>query len=133
MKLILGLFFIQLIILAGCDVTWDSSIKIQNKSKRNIIYETSQDSVLKAINKVEFYLERSIKPDSIERAVVFNWTWDEYIDSSFNKKLNIYFFDVDTLKKYMDMNYIITNKLFIQKKEFSMIEIKKNNRIITFK
>jgi hypothetical protein len=110
-------------VIFSCGDSWDSSLQILNRSKRTINYQTSDDSVIASFNHPDFYIERSIPPDSIKRATKFYVTWNLYIDSSYNRKLNIWFFDTDTIKKYMDMDYIMKKKLFIKKMEISKAEL----------
>jgi hypothetical protein len=125
------LMIILVPLLTGC-TTWDSSLQILNKSKRTIVYMTSLDSTITRFAKAEFYLGRPIFPDSVQRATMFYVTWDFYADSSYNGKLNLWFFDIDTIKKYMDMDYIVRKNLFVKKKEISKAELAKRKYIITF-
>jgi hypothetical protein len=119
-------------VLFSCGDSWDSSLQILNRSKRTINYQTSDDSMIATFNHPDLYLQRCIPPDSIRRATIYYITWNLYIDSSYNRKLNIWFFDTDTIKKYMDMDYIMKKKLFIKKMEISKSELVKRKYIITF-
>ena len=123
----------MVLIVFSCTIdSWDSSLQIRNKSKRTIVYLTTVDTVINRFNNVEYYLEEPILADSIKRATLFNNDWHHYIDISYNKKLNIYFFDIDTLKKYMNMDYIVRNNLFIKKMEITKVELEKRKFSITF-
>jgi hypothetical protein len=119
-------------IIVSCGDSWDSSLQILNRSKKTISYHTSMDSMIVTFNHPEFYIQRRIPPDSIRRATIYYLTWNLYIDSSYNSKLNIWFFDIDTIKKYMNMDYIMKNKLFIKKMEISKAELLKRKYTITF-
>jgi hypothetical protein len=133
MKYLKSYLIAMVLIVFSCTMDrWDSSLQIRNKSKRTIVYLTTPDTVINRFNNVEFYLVEPILADSIKRATLFNNDWHHYIDNSYNKKLNIYFFDIDTLIKYMNMDYIVRHNLFIKKMEYSKAELEKRKFNIIF-
>jgi hypothetical protein len=133
MKYTKSLLIVLVLIGFSCTMdSWDSSLQIRNKSKKAIVFVTSTDMVINRFNNVEYYLIEPIRPDSIKRATLFNNDWNHYIDNSYNKKLNIFFFDIDTLKKYMNMDYIVRNNLYNKKMEITKAELEKRKFIITF-
>ncbi|MCX6304073.1 MAG: hypothetical protein NT040_03805 [Bacteroidetes bacterium] len=126
-----SLLVVMVFIAFSCTTdSWDSSLQIRNRSKRTIIYVTTTDTAITRFNTAEYYLGKPIPADSVKRATLFNNDWNHYIDVSYNKKLNIYFFDADTIKKYMNMDYIVGNNLFIKKMEITKTELEKRKFII---
>src|SRR6185437_13075593 len=91
------------ILLSGCDY-YDSSLKIANNSKIEIAVEESnrRDSIF--FNNIEFYLSNIIEPDSTislsRRGMPLISAWHKYVAESPQKKMFIYVFAVDTLKRY---------------------------------
>lgn len=133
MKYPKSLFLVMVIFVFSCVAdSWDASLQIRNSSKRTIVYLTTPDTVINGFNSVEYYLQEPIFAGSIKRATLFNNDWHHYIDISYNNKLNIYFFDIDTLKKYMNMNYIVRNNLYIRKMGITKAELEMRKFIITF-
>jgi hypothetical protein len=128
-----SLLIVLVFIVFSCTMDrWDSSLQIRNKSNRTIVFVTSMDTVIYRFNNVEWYLVEPIRPDSLKHATLFNNDWNHYIDNSYNKKLNIYFFDTDTLRKYMNMDTIVRKNIFIKKMEITKAELEKRKFIITF-
>lgn len=128
-------FFILFILLTtSCDYV-DNRLNIKNNSENRISVEVCQDSTLTIndVNHIEYYLSNFIEPDKeINESIVGGKNeWDNFICSSTNKKLNIFFFNLDTLKKYNDFNIIISNKMY-QHYEFTKQELEQLNWQITY-
>ncbi|MGE5473168.1 MAG: hypothetical protein ACM3UU_02985 [Ignavibacteriales bacterium] len=113
----------------------DNRLNIKNNSENRISVEVCQDSTLTIndVNHIEYYLSNFIEPDKeINESIVGGKNeWDNFICSSTNKKLNIFFFNLDTLKKYNDFNIIISNKMY-QHYEFTKQELEQLNWQITY-
>lgn len=111
----------------------DNRLKIKNESLKTIVMVPSLDSIIKSYSHVDYYYLHQVKPQMTESHDCGLDKWDFYILRSYNKKLNLYFFDVDTLKKYSDMDKIVKNKLWIRQMSISKEELEKNNWVVVFK
>ena len=110
----------------SCEPPMDDKLQVENKSQRTIIVESSTDSILKRYAKVEYYYLHQIKPNDIQ-SLICRGGWDRELLRSYNNKLNLYFFDVDTLKKYSNMDLIVYKNLCVKQVAISKEEIEKNN------
>ena len=100
-KILYYLFFAT--ILLCCDY-YDGRLEVQNRTSHIITVETFLDSIptLSELNKTEFYLRNKIEPDEINRLVEVGSTkgWSFRIKKSNNNRLNLFVFQVDSLKIY---------------------------------
>ncbi len=116
----------------GCEPQIDDKLKIKNESDKIIVVVTSTDSMAKTQNMVEYYFENQIESNS-EKSILRRGSWDVEILRSYNNKLNVYLYDVDTLKKYQDMKIITKNDLHIKRYSLSKEDLKQTNWRIIFK
>jgi len=126
---------ITAVLFVGCDY-YDNRLVIHNKTNLTIVVETSLDTIpiMPCENKVEYYYRESILPKN-KRTFAFPGKvkeWSQYISKSKNKKLNVFFYNVDTLKKYEDMDFINRNRLYIKKKAFTESKLNKLKWIIEY-
>lgn len=115
MKLKVFLFIISLVMLAGtCDYT-DNRLKIRNNSNHAIAFDYSIDTVLEQESKkIESIISDKIMPgETVSQTMPGSANgWPFLIKRSKNNKLNVFVFEVDTLLKYNDWEYIRTRKLY---------------------
>ncbi|WP_192349071.1 hypothetical protein [Algoriphagus sp. Y33] len=101
LKILYGLIFT--IILSGCDY-YDERLQVENKSPNEVAVEIFLDSVptLSELNKTEYYIQNSIEPDESKRLMEMGSTrgWSFRIKKSNNDRLNLFVFQVDSLKIY---------------------------------
>lgn len=116
----------------GCEPQIDDKLKIKNESDKIIVVVTSTDSMAKTQNMVEYYFENQIESNS-EKSILRRGSWDVEILRSYNNKLNVYLYDVDTLKKYQDMKIITKNDLHIKRYSLSKEDLEQTNWRIIFK
>ncbi len=105
--------FIAAIILISCDTVDDRLVVINNHSNP-IAVECSQDSILTNYNLWQFYVEKQIKPNT-SRNIDKRGAWPHYIRSSNSQKLYLFIFDIDTIIKYKDMDFVIKNALYVSR------------------
>ena len=97
-------------LISGCyDVTTNHQLSIKNESKKQLsILYSNTDANLKNENNIAFYTSdwNTIKPDSSRDIVILGGkdAWHDYIEKSKTKKVFIYLFETDTLKKYDGIN-----------------------------
>ncbi len=132
------LFFICIIILnlAGTCRHNSNKLKIKNSSERVITVDFSEDTLFpkRDNNSIPAFIRDKIKPSEtiIKIRTGKENTWPLLIKHSINGKLNVFFIDVDTLKKYNSWNYLRKNKLYT-KKEYSIKELIDNHWKIEFR
>jgi hypothetical protein len=120
-----------LLILTGCDYS-DSKLMIKNHSKKTIAIQPFEDTIINSsiLNKVPYYETIRIYPkDSTYQFLPGKDAWKWETRNSKNKKLNIFVFDLDTLRKYNDMEFIRLNKMY-KRYEFTEKELNNSNWII---
>lgn len=90
-------------LLLGCDY-YDKRLEVQNNTSHEIAVETFLDSIptLYELNRTEYYLQNSINPNETERLIQMGSTkgWIFRIEKSNNNRLNLFVFQIDSLKKY---------------------------------
>jgi len=103
MTLKLLYYLIFSFILLGCDY-YDGRLEVQNNTSHVIAVETFLDSIptLSELNKTEYYLQNSINPNETERLIEMGSTkgWSFRIEKSNNNRLNLFVFQIDSLKMY---------------------------------
>lgn len=126
------ILIIIVIIFISCDY-FDNRLKIKNNSNYAIAFDFSQDTIFNSINNVQAVLNNNIQPIGIKYFSMpgSRRSWSNYINNSKNKKLNIFIFSVDTLYKFYNWNYIISNKLY-KRYEFTEDELDKMNWTIEY-
>ena len=79
----------------------------------------------------ENYLDAAINPDTL-RPIFIRAFWEEMIDYSHSKRLYLLFYDIDTIRKYKDMDYILKNEHYLYKRGYTKQELIDRNWIINF-
>jgi hypothetical protein len=103
-----------LVALSGCDY-YDSRLEIENKTGSAIAVEIYEDTVanVEESNRADFYLQNQIAPNGAKRLTKNGKNgWPFVIVRSKNKRLNVGVYNVDSLKKYRDMEHLINNKMY---------------------
>jgi hypothetical protein len=132
--LFLAKTFFVVLILTSCD-RFDARLKIHNKSGKTIFVITSETENPSRYNGVEYYKLRNIPPDSSDTKLLINITWEDYINNSFNKKLNLYVFDLDTLLKYENIDSTLKHPIYkfeiplkeLEEKDWNITVVNSNN------
>lgn len=128
MKRVVWLMFI---IASGCDRS-DRKLIIENKSSEAVIAEYSFDRTFdSSINEYVVDLGPSrhgrgnnhlfkIEPNtSLPLYGAFNTTWEDIIERSYSKKLNLFVFQWDSLVKYRDLHRLYKARGCYKKFEFT--------------
>lgn len=123
--------------LSSCQISYEgggNTIKIVNRTDSYIAVEFSQDTVSKNLNKVEYYIRKQIKPyDSLEfHGGIEPSPWQKFIVNSVNKKLNVFVYNADTLVKYMNMEQIRRNRLWVVEMSISQSELDSMKWVIVY-
>jgi len=117
--------FIAAVILNSCDTVDDRLIVINNHN-RSIAVQYSQDSLLLETNHWQFYINNQIRPGTSKK-IDLRGFWPNYIRSSKSQKVYFFFFDIDTISKYKDMDFIIKHKLYTSKNGLTESEFESND------
>lgn len=127
------------VLLTGCIMDYsDRRVSVVNKSPVRIAVEIVNDTTERTANNIAYYQSHPIAPNDtsfITRAGKNAWL--EYINEGKAKTLYIYFFDVDSLNKYdkggADMSYLLGNKKYLKRLDYSLDELTKSNWEISYK
>jgi hypothetical protein len=128
--------------LCGCyDIMTNHQLSITNRSKQKIsvLYSNFADKILTE-NNVAYYTAdwNVIKPDSSGDIIQIGGkdAWHNYIAKNETRKLFIYIFSTDTLKKYggfFSMADIISQHKYLKLLTYSEKDLNKISWQITFK
>lgn len=123
-------FFIGVVIfsIASCVIRYgDVRLQVYNSSQMNIYVQPDNDlSVLAPHADIGFQLDKYfIKSDSSIRMKKpgGKHAWEDYINESPDKKLHLYIFSEDTLKKYTT-EQVIEGKKYLKRIDISVDELK---------
>ncbi len=124
---------ILLIVLAGCDYV-DNRLVITNSSNNPIAVAFSNDTTPPNTGKTEYYIATALKPNETRSFSKPGNTeaWPLYAQMGNSKKISFYFYNIEILKKYSDMDYINKNRLFINKIDYSEEELNKIKWVIKY-
>lgn len=115
MKKILQIaLLIALQVFYGCDY-YDHRLVVINKSEHPISAEDFRNLYPRAedFNSADYYIETEILPNAKGNLMKSGRNaWQASVESNSNKKLNLFVFNTDTLRKYNDMDYVLDNKLY---------------------
>jgi hypothetical protein len=122
------------VLFSGCimDYYYDRPLAVVNKSPVRVAVEIVNDTVKWTESNITSYQSNEIAPyDSAFIKKPGENAWLEYVNKGNAKTLYIYFFDVDTLNKYQkggaDMNYLLRNKKYLKRLDYSLDELTKSN------
>lgn len=122
------------VLFSGCimDYYYDRPLSVVNKSPVRVAVEIVNDTVKWTESNITSYQSNEIAPyDSAFIKKPGENAWLEYVNKGNAKTLYIYFFDVDTLNKYQkggaNMNYLLGNKKYLKRLDYSLEELTKSN------
>jgi hypothetical protein len=122
------LFAVIFIALFSCDF-YDGRLSVTNNTAKIICIETISDTEpnLNEFNSTEYYLNAPILPGSSKKLIKTGRNiWEKEIQKSFNGKLNIIVFDIDSMLKYKSLEYLLDNKKY-ETVSYSLSEIRKRD------
>jgi len=137
MKKISVLILSNVFFLLSCEFL-DKKLKIVNKTSKNIIAETSQHQIFYTENLLEFYVrgfdrDHIIGYNEIDTLSTFNRYWEDEIALSYNKKLNLYVFELDSALKYKGLNEAYQHGAYLKKMELSKEELEARDWVVEIK
>lgn len=121
------------VLLTGCIMHYfDRHLSVVNKSPVRIAVEIVNDSTERTINNIAYYQSHPIAPNDTSFITrPGENAWLEYINEGKAKTLYVYFFDLDSLNKYQkggaDMSYLLGNKKYLKRLDYSLDELAKIN------
>ncbi len=135
MKVQVIIIVILLISVAGtCDYN-DNRLQIRNNSRESITVDFSDDTLLpeRIKENITYFLRDKIASGETFRKNRHGSenAWTFLVQGSANKKLNVFFINIDTLLKYNDWNYIKENQLY-KRKEYTLDELEKHKWVIEY-
>ena len=98
----------------SCDF-YDYRLTIINNTGSSICVETfhNAEPVSDELNQTEYYLSDEITSNTNRKLMETGRNgWEDRIDKSPNKKLNLVVFKIDSIKKYGNINYLLENKIY---------------------
>jgi hypothetical protein len=107
-------------------------IKIDNKSNQNLIFVLSENGEFKK----PFYSEDIVllhvnETDSLSCS---DFSWENMIQQSYNKRINIFIIKESILKKYNNViDSVFFNQEYLNKHSFDIDYLERNNWNIVFK
>jgi len=114
----------------GCDYD-DSRLHVINESPLTISVYEMNGSKGEIQNNLEYYQSNIIHPKDTAALKKFGKNeWINYVEKSPEKRLYLYFFDIDTLNRYQhkaDMNYLIGSKKYLKRVDFSLDQLNQMN------
>ena len=130
-----------ILFFVGCIMDYSNSIlSVQNKSQNAISVLYSNSSSPHTENNIAFYIAdwEIISPDSMKNIYKNGQknVWHDYIGEGKDKKLYLYFFSVDSLKKYdgqYSMDKLCAMQKYIQVSSYTEEQLKKINWKIVYK
>jgi hypothetical protein len=114
MRNILILLLSSSVIIQSCDFS-DRRLKIVNKTGKPIALGIYSDTLpsYPSLNKTEAYLDSQVSPGELYvPSMPERNGWEKIIYNSPNKKLNIFVFKIDSLKKYRSIDSLIRNRIY---------------------
>jgi hypothetical protein len=103
------------VLLISCDY-YDHRLWVKNSTDGAICLSTHLDTVpsLSSVNPTGYYLNNAVMPGESENLVKPGSTkgWSFFISESANDKLNLFVYNIDSLKKYQSIDTLIKNRLY---------------------
>ncbi|MGN8068231.1 hypothetical protein [Mucilaginibacter sp. 22184] len=131
----LALLFVVLM-CTGCEY-FDSRLRVVNESPLTVSVYDINDTNSVTQNNIEYYQSNVIHPkDTAALTKPGKNEWTNYIEGAPEKRLYLYFFDIDTLNRYQhkaDMNYLIESKKYLKRVDFTLDQLNQMNWEIHYK
>ena len=100
------LIFFHCVFLASCDY-YDHRLWLENGTDKSISFSTDQDTIpqLPNVNPTEYHFTNAVSPGESENLVKPGSTegWSYFIANSKNERLNLFVYDIDSLRKYQSI------------------------------
>ena len=131
------LFVLTIIIMTSSCVmdAANARLQVKNNSSYDISVEIYQsDTVIhEIVNYPEFYIDRKISTGETRRQNMLGRKreWSHFIESSINKKLNVFIFATDTIEKYGGFEHIIAHRLY-KRYEYTEKELDEMNWVVEY-
>lgn len=120
---------IVIVFFSSCDVH-DDRLQVVNMSGQEIALQTEKDTIPKYpnVNKSAYYLgERLLPGESVKlKYEGMRNGWSFFIKESVNKRLNLFVYDIDSLKKYRSIDTLTKRHLYTRY-SFSEGELENKN------
>lgn len=128
---------LALLILSSCTFeSFDSRLKVVNNTNHEISinYNISDTvPVLPSASKTNYYLRDFISINDTMSVQEESWkSWPVVIDKSKTRKLNLFIYSLDSIKKYKEIDTLISRKIY-KRLEYSKNELEKANWIVVVK
>ena len=118
----------------GYDITNNYDLVLINKSPKEISLLYSNEISAQTQNNVAYYLSgQSATPPDSSRIIYKTGgkdAWRNYIKEGKAKRLYLYIFETDTLKKYQNMysmSYLVSQRKFRKILDYSVNELEQNH------
>lgn len=124
---------LALILFTGCDFA-DNRLQIVNNSSSAISYDYSTSGEINPdSNRMFWYLSNQILPNKSQRVTLLGSRnmWVKEIENSKTKRLSIFIFSVDTLKKHENIDFVLKKHLY-EKIDYSINDLEKNDWTINY-
>jgi len=131
-------FYIVLIIVLFSSCVYDPIDKrllVVNHQTNDIVIYWNSDTIpeFPSVNHTEVYLTNyGIRSNDSLWVPEDGANWPKYLDSAINKRLNLFVYNVDTIKKYNNIDTINIKKRY-QRLEYSKQQLEKLNWRIVVK
>jgi len=128
---------LALLFLSSCIYeSFDSRLKVVNQTDGDfsLNYNIS-DTVPEypSINKTAYYLRDTVGRKDTMSVQEESWkSWPVVIDKSKTKKLNLFIYSLDSIKKYKEIDTLISRKIY-KRLEYSKDQLEKSNWIVVVK
>ncbi len=129
------LYSIFICLLVSCipkDYVEPRFIKIENNSNQNLIFLLSENGEFKK----PFYSEDVVllRVNETDSLSCSDFSWENMIEQSYNKRINIYIIQESVLKKYNDViDSAFFNQEYLNKHSFDIDYLERNNWTIVYK
>jgi len=125
------IWILLVFLLPACIYEWgDARLKIINRTNHEISFDYNIDTVpkypsTKRDRPITYIGDTSHVPENRDN-------WPAAIERSNNKKLNLFIYNVDSLKKYNEIDLLIQKGIY-KRFSYSREELEKSNWIVTIK
>lgn len=110
---------------------YNLKLKVKNNWNKPIVVLYSTDSTKFEYRNYDYYVRDAIQPNEVKPIPTRNF-WEEVIDFSASKKLYLFFYDLDTIKKYRGMEYIVKNHRYIANLSYTKKDLIDRNWVVNF-
>jgi len=128
---------LALLFLSSCIYeSFDSRLKVVNQTTGDFSLNYSISDTLPeypSVNKTAYYLRDTVgRKDTMSVDEVNGKDWPFAIDGSKTKKLNLFIYSLDSIKKYKEIDTLLSRKIY-KRLEYSKEELEKSNWTVTIR